>query len=750
MQLLSEERVGFSWSAVSHFYPVFPPCARNKNLHSGGEPRRICKVENFTLRKTLNFVTELNRRRAIVLLTILLCGLGDGSRMVLAQSHVTGKWTTLPYLMPINPIRVGLLHTNTNNIGKVLVVAGSENDPNKHLQGSSKAAVWDVSATNPLFTILDLSWDVFCNGGTFLADGRCIVVGGTVEYDPFYGDPRMTVFDPVTAKFNQLHSMAHGRWYATAITLGDGRALAFSGLDENGNTNSTIEIYRVASGWTAPNQAPFTPPLYPWLHLLPDGRVFYSGSSSSSHIFNPSTQTWATNVATTFFRLDRTYGNSVLLPLLPQNGYAAQVMILGGGSPTSTDTTEIIDLSKTPLAWADSGKMSRPRVQGNSVLLPNGKVLALGGSAQNEDVNSASLPADLYDPVSKTWSSAGIAAYARLYHSVALLLPDATVAVAGSNPQRGTYEQHIEIYSPPYLFDASDGPAIRPVITGAPANIGYGTGNFVVQTPNSPGDVSSVVLVKPGSTTHAFDMEQRVVGLAFAQNSGMLAVNLPTSPNIAPPGYYMLFLLNNAGVPSLATFVQVTPNPGDQPPKGTITSPATDPLNVTVNQPVNFAATANDPDGPAPTTYSWYFPAGNPTTSTALNPQGVKFSSTGKYVASLTVVDNMGVNDPSPPTRTIVVQPSQVIVTITTPAPNSTVKGTVSVNVSVQGSAGNPNTFTFSVDGTALSTKNVNGTETRFTWNSRQQRNGQHTLSVSVTDVQGNSGTASETVTVQN
>src|SRR4029077_13338536 len=147
------------------------------------------------------------------------------------------------------------------------------------------------------------------------------------------------------------------------------------------------------------------------------------------------------------------------------------------------------------------------------------------------------------------------------------------------------------------------------------------------------------------STTHAFDMEQRVVGLPFAKNSGTLTVTSPPSPNIAPPGYYMLFLLNNAGVPSIATFVQVTTNPTDQPPKGTIASPATDPVKVTVNQPVNFAATATDPDGPAPTTYSWYFPAGSPTTSTATNPQGVKFASTGTYVTSLTVVDNLGVND---------------------------------------------------------------------------------------------------------
>jgi hypothetical protein len=124
-------------------------------------------------------------RRAIVLLTTLLCGLGDGSRTVLAQPHLSGRWTTLPYLMPINPIHVTLLHSSTSNVGKVLIVAGSENEANKHLQESSKAAVWDVSATSALFTILNLPWDVFCNGGTSLADGRSIIVGGTVEYDPF-------------------------------------------------------------------------------------------------------------------------------------------------------------------------------------------------------------------------------------------------------------------------------------------------------------------------------------------------------------------------------------------------------------------------------------------------------------------------------------------------------------------------------------------------------------------------------------
>jgi hypothetical protein len=102
-------------------------------------------------------------------------------------------------------------------------------------------------------------------------------------------------------------------------------------------------------------------------------------------------------------------------------------------------------------------------------------------------------------------------------------------------------------------------------------------------------------------------MEQRLVGLAFTQTSGALTVSLPPNSNVAPPGYYMLFLVNNAGVPSVASFVQVSNYPTDQPPKGTITAPTGD-LTLQAGQSVNFGATAYDPDGSV-SAYSWYFRA---------------------------------------------------------------------------------------------------------------------------------------------
>jgi hypothetical protein len=230
-------------------------------------------------------------------------------------------------------------------------------------------------------------------------------------------------------------------------------------------------------------------------------------------------------------------------------------MIMGGASP-ATETTEVIDLSAATPTWQYGASMSQGRIEMNAVMLPNGKVLALGGSINDEDQSTAGYNADLFASDGQSMSPAGQGVYPRLYHSVALLLPDARVWVAGGNPSRGTYEPHMEIYSPPYLFAADGSAAPRPSIGSAPGAIGYG-GSFQVQTPDAA-DIASVVLVRLGAVTHAFDMDQRLVGLSFTADNGVLNVTGPPSGGIAPPGYYLLFLLNSAGVPSVASTVQVS------------------------------------------------------------------------------------------------------------------------------------------------------------------------------------------------
>jgi hypothetical protein len=534
---------------------------------------------------------------AVISLSLAGCGGGgmansssSGQTGHTATGHPAGMWSTLPITMPINPIHAALLHT-----GKILIVSGSGNCPPTMAgcpsgpQYPHGAALMDLS-TNKITTI-STSWDMFCNGMSIMQDGRVLINGGTKGYGslevvgvaaeiPFTGLPNTSIFDPGTESIVDVTPTAHGRWYPSVTELNDGRMMTTSGLnDTDGNNNNTSEIWD-GQKWSAeipgdphiPDFPEFGFPLYPRMHLLPTGHVFYSAPSSATIDFNPTNQTWTLVAWTTYPgpndpNGERIYGTSVLLPLTPQNNYSPKVMILGGDNP-ATDTTELIDLSKGGAqlsaacpnyapCWVPGPKMAQARVEMEATILPNGKVLVDGGSAKDEDASTASTKAEIYDPATNSFSSAGSNAFPRLYHNVQLLLPDGTVALTGGNPEQGVFENHIEIYQPSYLFNADGSLATRPTIgANTPALISY-DGSFNVPTPDAS-SIASVVLMKAGSVTHSFDMDQRYVGLSFTAGSGNLTVTGPPNSNIAPPGYYMLFLVNRSGTPSLARWVQVS------------------------------------------------------------------------------------------------------------------------------------------------------------------------------------------------
>lgn len=459
-----------------------------------------------------------------------------------AQPALNGKWDTLPYHMPINPV-----HATLMNNGKVLIVSGSGNDADNN---RFQAAVWDPKAGT--IRTFNLPWDMFCNGMVVLPDGRPFVVGGNLRYDPFLGERRASAFNLRRERFVDMPRMRGGRWYPTATMLGNGSVLVYSGLnDSDGGINRSVEIWR-NNTWTAAGTAFPGVPLYPRQHLLPDGKVFVSGWNRESRIYDPVAHTFTT-VATTNFPLDRVYGTSVLLPLTPVNQFKPRVMILGG---PGTDTTELIDLSGPSRSWVSGPRMVKARIQLNATLLPNGKVLVSGGSERDEDAATAVKEAQLYDPESNAFSSASTMEFPRLYHSNTLLLPDATVAALGGNPMRKDYRPEIEIYSPSYLFNPDGSPRKRPTLASVPSRAIRHGARFNVRTPDA-GSIKSVVLVRPGAPTHAFDMEQRLVGLSFTAGSGVLNVRAPATGNLAPPGYYLLFILNAEGVPSVAKFVHL-------------------------------------------------------------------------------------------------------------------------------------------------------------------------------------------------
>lgn len=468
--------------------------------------------------------------------------------MVEANPGQNGRWDILPFDMPLNPVHMAMMYT-----GRVLIISGSGNDPdNKNLQ----AAVWDPKTLT--IKTFKICWDMFCNGMVILPDGRPFVIGGTLQYDPFLGEPKAATFDPVTEIFTDTPDMGviQGRWYPSGIVLSSGSVLVYSGLNNtSGKMNTSVQIW-TGTAWSAAGTAFKSVPLYPRQHLLPCGKIFESGSNQDSQMYDPATKAF-TFVANTIFKRDRVYGTSVLLPLTPENDFKPKVMIMGGSSPDATDTTELIDLSVASPKWVSGPAMVKARIQMNATILPNGKVLTSGGSVKDEKKDTAVKEAQLYDPASNTFSSASSMEFPRLYHSNTMLLPDATVVSLGGNPERKAYQPEIEIYSPPYLLKPDGSLAKRPTINDVtPGELHYG-GKFDVSTPEAK-DIKSVVLIRAGAVTHAFDMDQRLVGLTFSADGEVLHAKAPANGNLAPPGYYLLFILNKEGVPSVAQFVRIS------------------------------------------------------------------------------------------------------------------------------------------------------------------------------------------------
>ncbi|HEU4524751.1 MAG TPA: galactose oxidase early set domain-containing protein, partial [Gemmatimonadales bacterium] len=237
-----------------------------------------------------------------------------------------------------------------------------------------------------------------------------------------------------------------------------------------------------------------------------------------------------------------------------------KILVVGGGSPTAT--AEVIDLLGAR-TWSLVGSMSVARRQTNATLLADGTVLVTGGTNasgfNSAPTNSAVLAAERWNPASPgSWTRLASMSHYRLYHTTALLLPDARVLVVGSGEPAATGltdDLTGEIFSPPYLFKADGTAAARPVISSVPTQLAYGAA-FTVGTASAE-QISKVLLVRLSAVTHAFDMNQRGVVLSFTRGSSSLAVTAPATKQLAPSGHYMLFIVNSSGVPSVAKVVRL-------------------------------------------------------------------------------------------------------------------------------------------------------------------------------------------------
>jgi galactose oxidase len=477
----------------------------------------------------------------------------------LPPEATTGKWDP-PVAWDIVPLHVHLLPT-----GKVLGWGKYEPDGSMGMP-----RLWDPAAGPPTGArMVSVDAMLFCSGHTLMADGRLMVSGGHKADDR--GLDITNIFDPVTESWAPgLPKMAKGRWYPTVTTLADGRVVTVAGRD---TTSSVVLIPEVWENnrWVQLPGASLKLPYYPRQFVAPNGKLFYAGERIKSRYLDVDAVTtngrgrWSSTIGFNHvWPFNRDYGSAVMYD-------TGKILYAGGGgdpgssssdpkASAPTQTAETIDLNISGSHWISTDAMHFPRRHLNTTILPDGQVLVTGGTsaAGFNTVSGAVHAAEVWDPKTGHWSLLGGNTIDRVYHSVSLLLPDGTVlhgasgdaSVPGSTQLYPRQPNH-EIFRPPYLFKG-----VRPTITSvSKAAVTYNE-TFTVTTAYAA-QITQVRWIRLGSVTHAFDASQRANTLTFTRASGLVRVKTPLTGRRAPPGYYLLFVLNRNGVPSAGKIVQV-------------------------------------------------------------------------------------------------------------------------------------------------------------------------------------------------
>jgi hypothetical protein len=581
-----------------------------------------------------------------------------------------GRWTPAQ-LFPVSPPVVNdghghsftdtrglfVLHAVLLHTGKVLCFCG-------HVELSMYAPLcYEFDPKNPTTAMAAISFppeaDLFCCHYVQIFDGRILAAGGSELHDLTHagfvsggstGAKTIGLYDPMTSSWSisqswlRRHEMDQGRWYPTLVSLPDARVAVFSGRRESGSGVASPSIADAVEIIAPPSSSDGQPdwsatevsgankalPIYPGLHLAPNGRIYYTHTNWGQEMAEPDTAslliasgatsgTWTPYPGRMPAHPRREEGMSVLLPpaqdgkILVIGGSmalnAAGVGLLQGGGGTgnfhhiadSSDPTaaDVLDTTVDPPTWTPVGPMNHGRINGHCVILPDETVFICGGHNRykwhKDPPTIRSLTAEIFTPgvgfrevCGPGEPAANRMTDSRMYHSVALLLPDGRVFTAGgaddnfaeptiTYPSGWVGRQYIseslnqksfQLYEPPYMHNPPR-PVIQDVLRNnvSTARIEYGQ-QFVVRTPQAA-SIQRVALMRPGACTHHTDTEQRYVRLNFTAGSGELTVTAVADPKLAPPGYYMLWIVDDQKRPcEEARFIRLMPLPG-QPGGGT-------------------------------------------------------------------------------------------------------------------------------------------------------------------------------------
>ncbi|HEX2032272.1 MAG TPA: galactose oxidase-like domain-containing protein [Actinomycetota bacterium] len=594
--------------------------------------------------------------RAGVILLILASAVGSPATSAAEDPTLFGRWSepfweggALPYDPPsleksakfptaVNAVVLPdgrLLYWNGVEGSEKATVLFLDQDLN-FIMENSRARILDIGAPEPKWTVPtyergttneaqdqphSATHDLFCVDQKLLHDGTVLLAGGTEwrnqEHEAF-GDDETRIFEPSIDTFRSVEPMREPRFYPSLVTLPDGRVLATSGTrrvvfsflnpEPAFSQVRLSEIYDPSTEkWEDAGMDRLSLPLYPRLHLLPDGTIFYPGVGEFwapfgetgdqgvwgfRRVYDPASESWTMMDHSRYGA--RNGASSTLLRLEPPYNHA-DMLIAGGtvgvapGTWVATTLSEVVRWTpegfenvgepKSPFAGltGDRTQVRHRRWLGTTVMLPTGEVFLANGGDMDDLIDPGSAAAvrtaELYDPKTGTWRELGTAARDRVYHSTAVLLPDGRILVGGNAPPPAHYFRHdhpvtrnnnfkdatFEIYEPPYLFRGD-----RPVVSKiAPIRRGRAL-TLTLGDQTSPREIAEVVLVRMSTNTHGIDADMRAVKLQQRATRGAVMARLPKGGDgrILPPGPYYVFAMRNTAegpVPSIAKVVLIQP-----------------------------------------------------------------------------------------------------------------------------------------------------------------------------------------------
>jgi len=455
---------------------------------------------------------------------------GEMAAAAVADPAQVGSWTSqAPFTGEQN-----MVHVVCSPTGKCLFVVGK----------GKKFSSYVYNQATQTKVLVKTPDDLFCAGHVLLPDGRALVIGGTLGQSPWKGSKTVYVFNFVTETYQKLPDMAVGRWYPSVVTMSDGRQLITAGYDVTGKNTAVVEVFDPKTNVTSRLTPTKSLPLYPrTFQTSKPNEIFYAGPTSPG-FWNPFTGAF-TAVNKPVGAKGTAFGSCFFGDVRDQN-----LMIMGGGWP-ATASTNVIDLDSAAPAYRPGPAMTAAKAYVSCVNLPDGTVFEANGGSDNT-IAAASQTTALLASLGGPWQAMSPlpSGEHRLYHSLLFLQDDGRVVSITSNPNGGVAAQSTSflVYSPPYLSKGT-----RPSITSNPTEVAYGGTYGIGSAAGAGRTVTRIAVTTAPSATHSTDLNQRYLSLPLSNGS----ITFPTQPTIMPPGWYRIWAVDDADVPSVAKWVHL-------------------------------------------------------------------------------------------------------------------------------------------------------------------------------------------------